>query len=197
MLVRQCKNSFIRHYDNEGYITNQMTRHDRSYNETGSDFLKEIDREPRNIEDIVDHLMTIYGESISRDELKADFVDFIQDLADHLFVVIGETPEELDGKDLDFSYSMENPKTLVDDFTQETKQRVPETTQDHNLEAAQRKPRLSSLQFELTSRRNERCIHCYIPNAKKNAGGDMPIEKGDCMLRSPAEKSLCTRMLSR
>lgn len=175
MLVRQCKNTFIRHYDGEGYITNQMTRHDRSYNETGSDFLKELSREPKDVEDIVDHLVSIYN--AQREELKSDFVDFIQDLADHLFVVVGETPEELDAKDLDFSYSMENPKTLTDDYTQETVQKVSETTQDHNLEAAQRKPRITAIQFELTSRCNERCIHCYIPNAKKNTGGDMPLEK--------------------
>ena len=104
MLVRQCKNTFIRHYDGEGYITNQMTRHDRSYNETGSDFLKELSREPKDVEEIVDHLVSIYN--APREELKADFVDFIQDLADHLFVVIGETPKELDAKDLDFSYSL-------------------------------------------------------------------------------------------
>lgn len=177
MLVRQCKNTFIRHYDGEGYITNQMTRHDRSYNETGSDFLKEITREPKDVEEIVGHLAGLYGESVSREKLKADFLDFIRDLADHLFLVIGDTPEELDAKDLDFSYAMENPKTLVDDYTQETKQRVVENTQNHNLEAAQRKPRLNAIQFELTSRCNERCIHCYIPNAKKNEGKDMPIEK--------------------
>ena len=177
MLVRQCKNTFIRHHDDEVYITNQMTRHDRTYNEIGSDFLKEISREPKDVNEIVEHLSALYGDSVSREELKTDFTDFVQDLADHLFLVVGDSPEELDAKDLDFSYSMENPKTLVDDFTQETKQSVKETTQDHNLEAAQRKPRLSALQFELTSRCNERCIHCYIPNAKKNAGGDMPIEK--------------------
>jgi len=177
MLVRQSKNTFIRHYDDEGYITNQMTRHDRSYNETGSDFLKEITRQPKDVEEIINHLSEIYGNSVSHEELKHDFVDFIQDLANHKFLVIGDTPEELDANDLDFSYSMENPKTLVDDFTQETSQKVRENTQDHNLEAAQRKPRIVSLQFELTSRCNERCIHCYIPNAKKNAGGDMPIEK--------------------
>ena len=177
MLVRQCKNSFIRHYDGEGYITNQMTRHDRSYNETGSDFLKEITRQPKDVEEIINHLSGLYGDSVSRDELKHDFWEFIQDLANHEFLVIGETEEELDANDLDFSYSMENPKTLIDDFTQETIQKVRENTQDHNLEAAQRKPRIVSLQFELTSRCNERCIHCYIPNAKKNAGGDMPIEK--------------------
>ena len=177
MLVRQSKNTFIRHYDDEGYITNQMTRHDRSYNETGSDFLKEITRQPRDVEDIVNHLSEIYDDSVSREELKQDFIEFIQDLADHKFLVVGNTPEELDASDLDFSYSMENPKTLADDFTQETTQKVRETTQDHNLEAAQRKPRIASIQFELTSRCNERCIHCYIPNAKKNAGGDMSIEK--------------------
>ena len=154
-----------------------MTRHDRTYNETGSDFLKEISRVPKDVDEIVNHLLELYGSSVGREELKADFTDFIKDLSDHLFLVVGNTPEELDAKDLDFSYSMENPKTLVDDYTQETVQKVKETTQDHNLEAAQRKPRLSAIQFELTSRCNERCIHCYIPNAKKNAGGDMPIEK--------------------
>ena len=177
MLVRQSKNTFIRHYDGECYITNQMTRHDRTYNETGSDFLKEISRVPKDVDEIVNHLLELYGNSVGREELKADFTDFIKDLSDHLFLVIGNTPEELDAKDLDFSYSMENPKTLVDDFTQETAQKVKETTQDHNLEAAKRKPRLSALQFELTSRCNERCIHCYIPNAKKNAGFDMPTDK--------------------
>lgn len=177
MLVRQSKNTFIRHCDEEVYITNQLTRHDRTYNETGSDFLKEISRVPKDVDVAVDNLLKLYGNSVSHDELKTDFVDFIQDLSDYLFLVIGNTPEELDKKDIDFSYSMGNPKTLVDDFTQETIQCVKETTQDHNLEAAQRKPRLSAIQFELTSRCNERCIHCYIPNAKKNAGFDMPTEK--------------------
>ena len=115
--------------------------------------------------------------SIGHEELKADFMDFVQDLDKHLFIVSGDTLEELDAKDLDFSYSMENPKTLVDDFTQITEQHVGENTQDYMLEATQRKPRLNAIQFELTSRCNERCIYCYIPNAKKNAGGDMPIEK--------------------
>ena len=177
MLVRQCKNTFIRFIEEEGYITNQMTRHDRTYNETGADFLRVINRKPQDVEDIVNQLQTVYGDSVSRDELKQDFVAFIQDLDKNLFVVTGETPEELDAKDLDFSYSMEDPKTLIDDFTQVTEVPVKEYTQDHMLEATQRKPRMNSLQFELTSRCNERCIHCYIPNGKKNAGKDMPLEK--------------------
>ena len=154
-----------------------MTRHDRTYNSIGADFLRELSREPQEAADIVDRLQKLYGNSVTHDKLTADFTTFISDLADHLFVVIGETPEELDAKDPDFSYSMENPKTLVDDFTQDTKETVKENTQDYMLETTQRKPRLNGLQFELTSRCNERCIHCYIPNGKKNTGKDMPLEK--------------------
>lgn len=187
MLVRQTKNTFIRFIGEMGYITNQMTRHDRTYNETGADFLKEISRQPQEVDDIVARLRKVYNDSVSTEELRADFIEFIQDLADHLFLVIGESTEELDAKDLDFSYSMENPKTLVDDYTQETKQKVDECTQDFMLETTQREPRLNGLQFELTSRCNERCIHCYIPNPKKNAGGDMPFEKVKSLIDEFAE----------
>ena len=31
MLIKQSKNSFIRTTERYGYITNQLTRHDRSY----------------------------------------------------------------------------------------------------------------------------------------------------------------------
>lgn len=177
MLIRLTKNTFIRFIGEMGYITNQMTRHDRTYNETGADFLKEISRQPQEVDDIIVRLRKVYNDSVSTEELRADFIDFIKDLDEHLFLVVGETPEELDEKDLDFSYSMENPKTLVDNYTQETRQKVNECTQDFMLETTQREPRLNGLQFELTSRCNERCIHCYIPNPKKNAGCDMPVEK--------------------
>lgn len=177
MVYRQSKNTFIRFWDDCGYITNQMTRHDRMYNETGADFLHEICRVPQTIDKAIEHLQTLYGNSVSQEKLCADFSAFIEDLAQHLFVVNGNSIEELDANDLDFSYSMENPKTLVNDFSQETVQDVLNYTQDVILEATQRKPRINGLQFELTSRCNERCIHCYIPNDKKNEGEDMPLEK--------------------
>ena len=177
MLIRQSKNTFIRFIGDKGYITNQMTRHDRNYNETGADFLREISRIPQDAEGIIRRLKTLYGDSVSYEELKADFFEFIEDLDKHLFLVSGNTIEELNAKDVDFSYSMGNPKTLVDDFVQITEQHIGENTQDYMLEASQREPRLNAIQFELTSRCNERCIHCYIPNSKKDAGKDMPTEK--------------------
>jgi len=177
MLIRQCKNTFIRSYFGKGYISNQLTRFDRIYNETGADFLHEISRVPQSVDSIIERLQVLYGDSVTHEALKSEFMFFVEELVQTKFLVTGETTEELDANDLDFSYDMENPKTLVNDYTQRTKEVLDENTQNMMLEATLRQPRLNGIQFELTSRCNERCIHCYIPNAKKNSGGDMPLEK--------------------
>ena len=104
-------------------------------------------------------------------------MEFVESLAKDKFVVIGETEEELNAKDEDFTYSVEIPKTLAENFYQFTDEKVNENTQDFFLEEVQGRPLISSLQFELSSRCNERCIHCYIPNDKKNHGFDMPTDK--------------------
>ena len=178
MLLRLSKNSFIRIYDNGklGYINNQLTRHDRTYDEVGADFLKQISRTAQQEKDMVENLCAIYGESC-RDDISRDFAEFADDLAAHRFILKGETESDLDAQDMDFSYSMDNPKTLADDFTQVTEGITAKNTQDALLQHDIKSPRLAGLQFELTSRCNERCIHCYIPNGKKNAGFDMSFEK--------------------
>ncbi len=176
MLVRQSKNTFIRTTKRYGYIINQLTRQDRCYNESGADWLREISRNPRTIDDIINSLLGIY-EDVDYEILKSDFMEFANSLAHNKFIVMGETIEELEEKDTDFSYSMDNPKTILDNFYQDTKEIVSENTQEFFLEEVQGHPMISSLQFELSSRCNERCIHCYIPNEKKNHGFDMPTSK--------------------
>lgn len=176
MLIRQSKNSFIRTTKQYGYITNQLTRHDRCYDEFGADLLREINRKPQNVDDIVNRLLKIY-EGVDFGTLKTDFIDFAQSLAKDRFVVLGETVEELDAEDLDFTYAMDNPKTLAESYYQPTDEHVSENTQDFFLEEVQGHPLISNIQFELSSRCNERCIHCYIPNDKKNHGFDMPTAK--------------------
>lgn len=176
MLIRQSKNSFIRVTPHYGYILNQLTRHDRVYDETGADFLRQINHTPQSVYAIVDNLLQQY-EGVDRDTLLADFMEFARSLAHDKFIVMGETPEELDAQDDDFTYAVDNPKTMVNNFYQATDERVSENTQDFFLEEVQGRPMISNLQFELTSRCNERCIHCYIPNGKKNAGFDMKTEK--------------------
>lgn len=181
MLYRQSKNSFIRCTHKYGYITNQLTRMDRVYNASGAIFLRHINRRPQAVEDAVKSMLSEF-ENVTATELEHDFLDFLQDLADSQFIVTGDTEEELNKNDLDFTYSIENPKTLIEDFTQTTKEKVSENTQDFFLEENQGRPLISSLQFELTSRCNERCIHCYIPNGKKNNGYNMPTDKVKAIL---------------
>ena len=176
MLIRQSVNSFIRTTENYGYIINQLTRHDRVYNETGAIFLNQIKRTPKELDQIVSDLLLCF-QGVSAEELRLDFLQFVYDLADAEFIVMGNSIEELDIKDKTFTYSVENPKTLVSDFTQTTKEQVGENTQDFFLEEVQGRPMISNLQLELSSRCNERCIHCYIPNGKKNHGIDMPFER--------------------
>lgn len=176
MLVRQSKNTFIRTTEHYGYITNQLTRHDRTYDESGADWLKEIKREPQDVDDILVRLVALY-EDADPEVLRKDFMEFIESLAKDKFIVTGENEEELNAKDEDFTYSVEIPKTLADNFYQDTDEKVSENTQDFFLEEVQGRPLISSLQFELSSRCNERCIHCYIPNDKKNHGFDMPTAK--------------------
>lgn len=185
-LIRQSKNSFIRTTKRYGYITNQLTRHDRSYDENGAMWLKLITREPQEIDDIVNRLLLVY-EDVDFHTLKDDFIEFANSLAKDKFVVMGDTVNELDAKDVDFSYIIDNPKTLVENYYQATDEMVSENTQDFFLEEVQGHPLISSLQFELSSRCNERCIHCYIPNEKKNHGFDMPTEKVKSILDEFAE----------
>jgi radical SAM protein with 4Fe4S-binding SPASM domain len=146
------------------------------YNSTGSDYLKVLSREPQDVENLIDKLLELY-EDVSREELAKDFMGFVESLVLDNFIVIGDCIEELDSKDFSFTYSMQNPKTMTCFHNQETCEKVSENTQDFFLEEVQGRPLISGLQFELSSRCNERCIHCYIPNEKKKTGFDMPTKK--------------------
>jgi radical SAM protein with 4Fe4S-binding SPASM domain len=146
------------------------------YDNYGADWLKEISRVPQKIDDIISRLLLLY-KSVDYSTLKEDFICFVKSLERDGFVVMGDTIEDLDSKDLVFSYKLDNPKTFTNDYYQVTDEFVTENTQDFFLKKVQGKPLIDTLQFELSSRCNERCIHCYIPNEKKNHGFDMPIKK--------------------
>lgn len=174
MIVRQTKDTFIRRYSKIGYITNQLTRHDLHFNETGANFLDQISREPKEIDQILNELLAVY-QDVSYDELKSDFTEFIRVLENDGFVLIGNTPEELNSKEPSFNYRMENPKTALYDFTNPDKNEILTESSEFFYEEFHKEPRIFGLQIEVSSRCNERCIHCYIPNAKKDEGGDMEL----------------------
>lgn len=174
MLLRQTKNTFIRRYGDIGYITNQLTKHDRNYNETGADFLDAISREPKEIDAIVRDLVKLYKD-ISFEEMKADFIEFVKDLEKDGYVVTGNTEGELDKKEPSFSYEMENPKTSIYNFGSPENKEILTDSSEFFYEEFHKNPRIFGMQIEVSSRCNERCIHCYIPNAKKDEGKDIEL----------------------
>lgn len=122
MLIRQSKNSYIRCTERYGYITNQLTRQDRVYNDSGAIFLKQISRKVTSIEEIVRNLVTIYPD-VNQKDLLQDFLDFAQDLETAKFIVMGNTLEEVEQKDTNFTYSVEVPFTATDDFLNRRKKK--------------------------------------------------------------------------
>ena len=69
MLFKQSKNSFIRSTEKYGYVTNQLTQFDRVYNSTGADFLRMVSREPRSVEDAVEHQYTDHQNEETKSQL--------------------------------------------------------------------------------------------------------------------------------
>jgi radical SAM protein with 4Fe4S-binding SPASM domain len=170
MLYRQKFDTFIRIYGDFGYITNKCDFSDRVTDRSGSVFLKALSRTPKQLADITAEIACSFFD-INEDLLKQDITDFYDILEQDGFIVSGETIEELDYKDNHFSYSSINPKTLKEDFTPA----IFRTNNDSQIfleDFFKNNPHLLSLQIELSSRCNERCIHCYIPHGNKTSDID-------------------------
>jgi sulfatase maturation enzyme AslB (radical SAM superfamily) len=170
MLYRQKFDTFIRIYDGPGggsvgYIINSGDFGDRVVDASGAAFLKALSRKPKSWENLTNEIAKSYVK-VDRAVLKNDIAEFFKIMEDDGFIISGETAEELDKKDTRFSYSNLVPKTIKEDFTPIIR-RAPKTTQDYLNEHFKDSPHLTSLQIELTSRCNERCVHCYIPHENK------------------------------
>jgi len=165
MLYRQKFDAFIRIYDDIGYIVSKSDFSDRVVDSSGAMFLKALSRKPQTLEKLCEEIAKNFID-VSPLDIKNDIVEFYSILEEDGFIVSGETEAELDSKDTRFSYSAIEPKTIKNDFTPAI-QRATKNTQDFLNEHFKGKPHLTSLQVELSSRCNERCIHCYIPNENK------------------------------
>ena len=164
-LYRQKFDTFIRRYDDVGYITSKSDFGDRVVDSAGTAFLTALSRKGQSLDELAAKIaLSFVGVDI--ETLKKDAVDFYAMLEEDGFVVSGKTEEELCRKDKRFSYSSLDPKTVKTDFTPIIR-RAEKTTQDFLEEHFKDRPHLTSFQIELTSRCNERCVHCYIPNENK------------------------------
>jgi len=170
MLYRQKFDSFIRIYekgteDAVGYIINKNGFNERVTEGSGVVFFTALSRKPRSLDALTDEIALSFID-VDRSVLKQDIIEFYRMLEEDGFIVSGQTPEELDRKDTRFSYSDIDPKSLHKNLTPLIS-RAKKSTQEYFKNYYKEKPHLTSLHIELTSRCNERCVHCYIPHENK------------------------------
>jgi len=165
LLYRQKFDTFIRCYDDVGYITNKSDFGDRIVDSSGAVFIDALTRKGQSIDELAGKIAPSFI-GVDIETLKKDAADFYAMLEEDGFIVSGKNEAELDSKDRRFSYSALEPKTVKMDFTPIIR-RAEKTTQDFFNEHFKDKPHLTSFQIELTSRCNERCVHCYIPHENK------------------------------
>jgi len=168
-LTRLCRDSFVRTFDCAGYIANQLTRHDRAYDESGAVFLSALSRTPQSIQDIASTVAASFVD-IRPEDITKDVAEFLSDLEADLFVVSGSSPAEIDSKEPSFKYGTNpiNFKTRTRSFLDPQHEPWLQDTQSYFESRFKGRPRLVELQMEVTSACNEKCRHCYFPDDRIN-----------------------------
>lgn len=171
MYFKQSRNAFIRQYGPYTYIVNQVSKVDQVFTDAET-FTRQIAREPRTVAKAVEALVQAFP-GVARETLETDFTAFLRSLAEAGHVVLGESAEELEAKDLDFSYDMEAPWTLPDlgNTPTEEEDKGSQALHDYFL----KHPTPFSVHFDLTSKCTEKCVHCYVPRNR-----DFFIDKAKC-----------------
>ena len=103
---------------------------------------------------------------VDLETIKKDAKEFYCMLERDGFIVSGETLEECEEKDTKFSYKTFAPDLKKKDFSTIIIHSE-KSTQHYFEEYFKGKPQLTNLHIEITSKCNERCIHCYIPHDNK------------------------------
>ena len=185
MLTRQNNNAFIRFFDGIGYIRNQQNDKDLVYNSTGQVYLKSLSREPQDVAAIIAKLEKVFPD-VDTNVIKEDFLSFIRFLSNEGFVSLGHSLEDLDKA------------------KQTEKENAPYPIIEQDLGIVHssaflfkhfaKNPYVFNLQIELTSKCNERCIHCYIPLKQRKAAPvvDLSTEEVKSVLRQAKDMgTLC------
>lgn len=167
MLVRLCKDSFRRRYGPFGYLTSQLTKKDRIYDEVGALFLEKLDRQAQSVAEIVDGLLESFVD-VEHTELEADYVEFLEDLESDGFVVTGAAEGELDRKDRGFTYSAAMPKTARLPTLSSDRVEASRPTEEIMIRYFQEHPTIFGAHVEITGRCNERCVHCYQGETRRD-----------------------------
>lgn len=127
-------------------------------------FFSVLDNEPQSLNHLVKKICNQFSE-VDMKTIKEDAQEFYKLLEAEGFVTSGDTLRECKEKDLGFSYNNVKPKSEKESCL--LNNIVEKSTQEFMAEYFENKPQLISLHIEITSKCNERCVHCYIPHENK------------------------------
>lgn len=130
---------------------------------SGAVFLSVLDRRAQTLDQLVDKIcMRFINADV--EVIKRDAKEFYSVLETEGFIVSGETAQECNEKDIGFSYK----KSIHDRRSSfPCIKRTKESTQEYFEQFFGGRPQLTNLHIEITSKCNEKCIHCYIPHENK------------------------------
>jgi radical SAM protein with 4Fe4S-binding SPASM domain len=177
MFFKQKSNVMFRNYESFGYITDnrnfgyKLTNNkennigDKIVSQSGAIFLSVLGRNPQTLDELATKINQQFI-GINIDIINNDALEFYCRLERDGFVVSGETLQECNEKDARFSYKLIEPETLKKDFSPKIIH-PGKPTEEFFEEYFKGKPQLTNLHIEITSKCNERCVHCYIPHGNK------------------------------
>jgi len=177
MFFKQKSNVIFRNYESFGYITdnrnfgykqtdnNNPIIGDKILSESGTVFLSVLGRKPQTLDDLANKIKQHFTDVDIR-TIKKDAREFYCMLEQDGFIVSGNTLQECDENDTRFSYKILDTNK-IEKFFSPSIMHPEKSTQDFLEEYFKGKPQLTNLHIEITSKCNEKCIHCYIPHDNK------------------------------
>lgn len=204
MFLKKKSNIMFRNYDSFGYLTDnrnfgyrapnlhQNSIGDKILSESGNVFMCILGRQTQHIDDLAEKICTYYND-ISNEEIKKDAEEFYGMLEVEGFIISGKTFQECEEKDINFSHKKTELNYRYNSSFFTTNKTL-KNTRDFFQEQFQGKPHLINLHMEITSRCNERCIHCYIPDNSKN--GEISLDTFYDILKQCSEMKLLHLTLS-
>lgn len=152
---------YFRRYGDIGYISRPIIGMEEVVDEYGSIFIEQLNYSPKSIDELVESLDD-YFDGVDILELKKDALAFYIQMADDGFLnkndlLCNFKCEGFDFLTLEGRLAYKNLPSLND-----------VSSEIYLGEYFKDKPYLQNFHIELTSKCNERCIHCYIPHEKKD-----------------------------
>ncbi len=151
---------YFRRYGEIGYIVRPIVGMEEVVEEVGAIFLETLGYAPRDFEEIVAALVPCFS-GVELDELREDALEFFEAFVADGFLTSSDTLEDF--REEGFDYSTLEGRFAVRPFTNEEVEASEIFLEDYFKGHAY----LQTLHIEVTSKCNERCIHCYIPHEEK------------------------------